>query len=125
MIDKEKLLNEFHRLHAKTNGTLYMSDIAEIINFAITYVPLLPKAFPDDRDLLWEIRSFMRRAFRNTLRITVGASHDNYLMQMADDLAKRAGFHQYKSGDVVSIFDCIEVETDGYIAEDFDFYGED
>ena len=120
MIDKQLLLNEFYRLHAKTNGTMYLSDVAESINFAIVYVPILMKAFPDDRDLLWQIRSFMRRAFRNALRITVGPSHSKYAIQIADDLAKKAGFHQYADGDIVSIFDCVECESDNFVSDDFE-----
>lgn len=120
MIDKQKLLNEFHRLHAKTNGTLYLDDVAEIINFAIIYVPVLSKAFSDDRDLLWQIRSFMRRAFRNALRITVGVSRSEYAIHLADELAKKSGFHQYVNGDIVSIFDCVETERDGFVPEDFE-----
>lgn len=120
MIDKKNLLNEFYRLFAKTIGTMYLDDIAESINFAINYVPILLKAYPDDDDLPWMIRSFMRRAFRNALRITVGVSHSDYAIHIADDLAKKAGFHHYKAGDIVSIFDCMECDIDGLINEDFE-----
>lgn len=122
MIDKQLLLNEFYRLHAKTNGTMYMDDVAEIINFSIVCVPLLLKAFPDNRDLLWQIRSFNRRAFRNALRIVAGTPHNDYAVCISDDLAKKAGFYQMKDGETVSIFDCIEIERDRIIDEDLDFY---
>ena len=121
MIDKNRLLNEFYRLFAKTSGTMYMDDVAETIRFAINEVPILLKAYPDDDDLPWMIRSFMRRAFRNALRVTVGASHSDYQIHIADDLAKKAGFHHYKAGNIVSIFDCMECDIDGLINEDFEF----
>lgn len=120
MINRKELLNEFHRLFAKTNGTMYLDDIAENINFAINYVPLLLKAYPDDDDLPWMINSFMRRAFRNAIRVTVGASRSKYAEHISDDLAKKAGFHQYKSGDIVSIFDCVEIENGSFFKEDYE-----
>lgn len=120
MINRKDLLNEFYRLFAKTNGTMTLSDIAENINFAINYVPLLLKAYPDDDDLPWMINSFMRRAFRNAIRVTVGASRSEYAEHIANDLAKKAGFHQYKSGDIVSIFDCIEKEPGSFFKEDYE-----
>ena len=120
MIDRKDLLNEFHRLFAKTSGTMFLSDIAECINFAINKVPYLLKAYPDDDDLPWMIRSFMRRAFRNALRVTVGSAHSEYAIHIADDLAKKAGFHHYKAGDIVSIFDCVECDIDGLVNEDFE-----
>lgn len=120
MINRKELLNEFHRLFAKTTGTMYLDDVAESISFAIRYVPILLKAYPDDDDLPWMIRSFMRRAFRNAIRITVGVSHSDYAIHIADDLAKKAGFHHYKAGDIVSIFDCMECDIDGLINEDFE-----
>lgn len=124
MINRKDLLNEFYRLFAKTNGTMMLSDIAENINFAINYVPLLLKAYPDDDDLPWMINSFMRRAFRNAIRVTVGASRSEYAEHIADDLAKKAGFHQYKSGDIVSIFDCIEKEPGSFFKEDYELTDE-
>ena len=119
MINRKELLNEFHRLFAKTTGTMYLNDIAESINFAINYVPILLKAYPDDDDLPWMIRSFMRRAFRNAVRVTVGVNNSEYQIHVADDLAKKAGFHHYHAGDIVSIFDCMECDIDGLINEDF------
>ena len=124
MINRKELLNEFHRLFAKTNGTMFLSDIAECISFAINKVPHLLKAYPDDRELPWMIRSFMRRAFRNAIRVTVGSARSEYAMQISNDLAKKAGFHQYLHGDIVSIFDCIEKDTDGLINEDFELTDE-
>lgn len=120
MIEKNSLLQEFYRLYAKTSGTMYLDDVAEQINFAIKYVPLLLKAFPNDRDLTWQIRSYMRRAFRNAIRISCsGGKRSIY----ADDLAIKAGFHQYANGDIVSIFDCLEcadVSVDPRIESDYD-----
>lgn len=124
MIDRKELLNEFHRLFAKTSGTMFLSDIAECIHFAINKVPYLLKAYPDDRSLPWMIRSFMRRAFRNAIRVTVGSAHSEYAVQISDDLAKKAGFHYYKAGDIVSIFDCVECDIDGLVNEDFKFTDE-
>lgn len=124
MINRKDLLNEFYRLFAKTNGTMMLSDIAENINFAINYVPLLLKAYPDNDDLPWMINSFMRRAFRNAIRVTVGASRSEYAEHIANDLAKKAGFHQYKSGDIVSIFDCIEKEPGSFFKEDYELTDE-
>ena len=124
MIDPNKTLNEFRRLFAKTNGPMSLSDIAETINFAIVLVPYLLKAFPNDRDLQWEIRSYMRRAFRNALRVTVGASRSEYAIRITDELAKKAGFHQYANGEIVSIFDCVEIadhRVDPYVSDEFDF----
>lgn len=120
MINRKELLNEFYRLFAKTTGTMYLNDIADNINFAINYVPILLKAYPDDNDLPWMVRSFMRRAFRNALRVTVGASRSEHAIHIADDLAKKAGFHQYKAGDIISIFDCMECDIDGLINDDFE-----
>jgi len=120
MINRKELLNEFYRLFAKTSGTMYFNDIAECISFAINEVPYLLKAYPDDDDLPWMIRSFMRRAFRNAIRVTVGSAHSEYAVQISDDLAKKAGFHHYKAGDIVSIFDCMECDIDGLINEDFE-----
>ena len=120
MINRKELLNEFYRLFAKTNGTMYLDDIAENINFAINYVPLLLKAYPDNDDLPWMINSFMRRAFRNAIRVTVGASRSEYAENISNDLAKKAGFHQYKSGNIVSIFDCVEIENGSFFKEDYE-----
>ena len=120
MINRKELLNDFYRLFAKTSGRMYLEDIAECVNFAINEVPYLLKAYPDADDLPWMIRSFMRRAFRNAIRVTVGSAHSEYAVQVSDELAKKAGFYQELHGDTVSIFDCIETDTDGLINEDFE-----
>ena len=125
MINPTNTLNEFRRLFAKTNGMMSLSEIAETINFAIVHIPYLLKAFPDDDDLWWQIHSYMRRAFRNALRVTVGASHSDYAIRITDELAKKAGFHQYANGEVVSIFDCVEIDRNPYVADDFDFINEE
>lgn len=109
---EEDILKEFYRLFAKTNKAMDLYDVAENINFAINSVPSLLKDYPDNKDLRWMIKSFMRRSFRSAIRVTVGASRSEYAEHVADDLAKKAGFHQYKSGDIVSIFDCVELENE-------------
>ena len=106
---------------------MYLPDIAECINFAINKVPYLLKAYPENDDLPWMIRSFMRRAFRNAIRVTVGQAHSEYAVHVADDLAQKAGFHHYSKddkGEIVSIFNCMECDIDGLINEDFKFTDE-
>ena len=109
---KERL-ELFHELFAKTTKPQNIYAIAKEINFAINEVQWLQKDCLDDdteesRMLQFEIASFMRRCFRNALRIALNDS-THYLY--ADDLAKRAGFHQYKDGNIVSIFECAEIKT--------------
>lgn len=124
MIDKNRMLNEFHRLFAKTCGTMYLDDIAECIRFAILKIPYLLKAYPDDEDLPWMVRSFMRRAFRNTIRIIAGVTCDKATENVSDDLAQKAGIHQYLDGKIVSLFRCMEKDHDDLINEDFKFTDE-
>lgn len=106
---KERL-EKFQELFSKTTKPQGIGAIAEQINFAIKDIPWLMAENPDaDPILQFQIYSFMRRCFRNALRIALNDCR-HYLY--ADDLAKRAGFHQYKDGEIVSIFDCVEIKDD-------------
>ena len=109
-MNEKELLDRFHELYAKTTQSQNLNEIAEEINFAINDLQWLQaKCNSDDeagRMLQFEISSFMRRCFRNALRIALNDCR-HYLY--ADDLAKRAGFHQYKDGNIVSIFECVEI----------------
>ena len=111
MKDKAKeRLEKFQELFSKTTKPLGIDAIAEEINFAIKDIPWLMAENPDaDPILQFQIYSFMRRCFRNALRIALNDCR-HYLY--ADDLAKRAGFHQYKDGKIVSIFECVEIKDE-------------
>lgn len=106
----ETVTEKFERLFEETRYSEFgsLSNVAKRIRFAIYEIPQLVVENPDDVDLQFKINSFMRRAFRDALRISFNDMHDCVQKSYANELAKQAGFHQYKGGDIVSIFKCAE-----------------
>ncbi len=107
---RETVIEKFERLFEETRHSEFgsLTNVAERIRFAIYKVPQLAAENSDDVDLQYKIESFMRRAFRDALRISFNDMHDCVQKSYANELAKQAGFHQYKGGNIVSIFECVE-----------------
>lgn len=100
MIDK---ITRFHKAQEMLTTTMTTKELAEVINVAI-HIDEIGDEIP-----WYEKRSFLRRAFRNTVRLCY-AYHlaTKHPENLANELAKLAGFHQYKEGQIVDIFECIE-----------------
>ena len=106
---KERL-QTFMQMFEETQHSCSIGVIAKHIHFAIYDLPRMLEENPDNALLPFQAKSFMRRCFRNAIRISMSGKASKPIDRMyADDLAKRAGFHQYKDGEIVSIFDCIEI----------------